>query len=427
MQYWNITSKLLATIFGLFAFTAISAQENSPYSRYAIGNLKATENVVHRGMGGVCLADDQALVANPDNPASYSYLKLTSFQLGLEGISNNIRNSVTATRTGALTVAYLNMGMPISKRMGLSFGLMPVSRAKYSMQQTDEIPGISKVVYDYYGGGATQKIYIGTSYKFKDYSFGINTGYLFGNLVNSSDVSFTDTLKILSSSVSSRTVLGGFFLQAGAMMNKKLNDEYRLVLGATYTLSQNLNANKDTYWKSFMGDVIEPDYQYNVDSVIEKKGKVIIPAKFGAGIMLHAGENWKIGLDFNTSNWENYRAYEMKDSTCSSWMLKFGGSYTPEPNAINQTWKRMTYRAGVYTGQDILSFNGTDLKVNGFTLGIGYPIRRSGYNLSIGQLNASIDIGKRGTVSNGLIAEGYTRFCVGFTFNDKWFTKRKYD
>ncbi|MBK7763009.1 MAG: hypothetical protein IPI46_06500 [Bacteroidetes bacterium] len=427
MQYWNITSKLLATIFGLLAYTAGSAQENSPYSRYAMGNLKTTENSMHRGMAGVCMGDDQALVVNPDNPASYSFLKLTSFQLGIEGTSNNIRNSVTATRTGALTISYVNLGLAISKKLGVSFGLMPVTRSKYSMQQTDEIPGISKVINDYYGGGATQKIYAGAAYKVKDFSFGVNAGYLFGNLVNSSDVSFTDTLKILSTSVSSRSVLGGFFIQGGAMMSKKLKDDYRLVFGTSYTLSQKLNAKKDTYWKSFIGDVIEPDFQYNVDSVVEKKGKVIVPAKLAVGVMLHDGDKWKAGIDFNTSNWENYRTYEQQDSTTNSWMIKIGGSITPDPTSVTQTWKRMSYRAGVYSGQDILSFNNTDLKINGFTLGIGYPIRRSGYNQSIGQLNAAIDVGKRGTVNNGLIAEGYTRFSIGFTFNDKWFVKRKYD
>jgi hypothetical protein len=70
----------------LFCFLQVSAQENSPYSRYALGNLVSGKNAAYRGMAGVCMADDNPLVNNPDNPASYSYLKLTSFQVGVEGI-----------------------------------------------------------------------------------------------------------------------------------------------------------------------------------------------------------------------------------------------------------------------------------------------------------------------------------------------------
>jgi hypothetical protein len=59
------------------------------------------------------------------------------------------------------------------------------------------------------------------------------------------------------------------------------------------------------------------------------------------------------------------------------------------------------------------------------TLGIGYPIRRT--NLSIGQINASLELGRRGVAENGLVRESFTRFSVGLTFNDKWFIKRRYD
>jgi len=198
-----------------------------------------------------------------------------------------------------------------------------------------------------------------------------------------------------------------------------------LSLGASYQLSQNLNARKDAYWKSYIGNVTEPDYQYNVDSIIQQKGKIFIPGKLSLGAMFSKEDKWKVGADFITSNWDAYRAYEQADSTGNSWTFKIGGAITPDASAIGQTWKRITYRLGAYTGKDIFKFQSTSLSVNGVTAGIGYPIRRT--NLSIGQINASIDVGKRGTTNNGLLSEGYTRFSIGFTFNDKWFIPRKYE
>lgn len=427
MQYWNtITNKtLLVAFISSLSILQLHAQENSPYSRYGLGNLKNTENVANLGMGGVSIADDNALVTNPTNPATFVGLRLTSFQVGVEGARVNIRNNSLSNRTGSLALSYVNLGFPIAKNIGLSFGLMPQTRSKYSMEQTGYLDSISKVDYNYYGGGGTQKIYVGGAYKYKEYSFGLSTGYMFGNLVTSSEANYTDSLKITSSSVTGRTTMGGVFLQLGALTTQKLKDNYKITLGASYTLTQKLNAKRDVYWKSFIGDVTTPDYQYNVDSVIEKKGKIVIPGKLSLGAMFSEGDAWKIGVDFITSNWKKYRAYDQSDSTNTSWMVKFGGAITPDVNAVGQTWKRVTYRAGVYTGQDIFKFYNTSLPIIGASVGVGYPIRKT--NLSIGQINASLDFGKRGTTKNDLLSEGYTRFCIGFTFNDKWFIPRKYD
>ena len=166
-------------------------------------------------------------------------------------------------------------------------------------------------------------------------------------------------------------------------------------------------------------------YSTSVDSVADVKGKIKLPSILGVGASIANGDFWQVGVDFNSSDWSNYSSYGQSDSMTKSWSLKVGGALTPDVNSVNNYWKKMTFRAGAYTGQDILQLNGTTLKKAGVTFGVGYPIRRT--NMSIGQLNASLDVGKRGTTDNGLLREGYTRFCVGFTFNDKWFIKRRYD
>jgi hypothetical protein len=431
MQYWNIIKNktlLIAFISSLSIFKTF-AQENSPYSRYGLGNLKLIENTANRGMGGVSIADDNYLITNPTNPASFASLKLTSFQVGIEGINTNVKNSSVSNRTGSLALSYVNLGFPLTKNIGVSFGLMPQTRAKYGMQQLSNIQGISDVEYNYYGGGGVQKLYVGGAYKYKSYSLGFSTGYTFGNVVHSSEANFTDSLKILSSSFTSRTNVGGIFLQVGALMNQKLSEgkdnkhNYQITLGSSYSLSQKLNAKRDAYSTSFIGDIGSPKFEYKVDSIKDLKGKVNLPGKLGLGLMFSDGDYWKIGIDFISSDWKNYRSYDEADSTANNYMIKLGGAIVPDANANGQTWKHVTYRAGLYTGKDIFKFGNTQLPVSGVTAGIGYPIRRT--NLSIGQINVALDIGKRGTTKNDLLSEGYTRFSIGFTFNDKWFVKRK--
>ncbi|HMR82194.1 MAG TPA: hypothetical protein PKE30_03645, partial [Niabella sp.] len=53
----DVSVKCLAlTISFIFLFFVASAQDNSPYSRYGLGNQTPTTNVTNRGMGGVAAA-----------------------------------------------------------------------------------------------------------------------------------------------------------------------------------------------------------------------------------------------------------------------------------------------------------------------------------------------------------------------------------
>src|SRR5690606_31988602 len=64
---------------------AVSAQDNSPYSRYGIGDLVPATNINYRAMGGVSAAVADHLSVNFNNPASYSM-----FQAFKEAKSNKL-------------------------------------------------------------------------------------------------------------------------------------------------------------------------------------------------------------------------------------------------------------------------------------------------------------------------------------------------
>ena len=61
-----------------------SAQENSPYSRYGLGDLTPNHNIFTRGMGGISagIADYNSI--NFTNPASLRLINNTIFDVGVE-------------------------------------------------------------------------------------------------------------------------------------------------------------------------------------------------------------------------------------------------------------------------------------------------------------------------------------------------------
>ena len=78
---------LLLTFLVLF-FTAVTpafSQDNSPYSRYGLGDLITPVNIINRGMGGLSAGYNDYLAITFSNPASYS-----NFQSFLEAKSKKI-------------------------------------------------------------------------------------------------------------------------------------------------------------------------------------------------------------------------------------------------------------------------------------------------------------------------------------------------
>ena len=87
-MHWTKVSILC--LLGTFFLVAnkVSAQENSPYSRYGLGDLNNNQNTVNRGMGGVSQAYSDPQSVNFVNPASYYSLVLTTFDVGIEAVQN---------------------------------------------------------------------------------------------------------------------------------------------------------------------------------------------------------------------------------------------------------------------------------------------------------------------------------------------------
>jgi hypothetical protein len=66
--------------------------------------------------------------------------------------------------------------------------------------------------------------------------------------------------------------------------------------------------------------------------------------------------------------------------------------------------------------------NQTDINDIGINFGTSIPVNQ----LSL--VNLAVKVGRRGTVDNGLIREGYVNFSLGLSLNDNsWFYKRVFE
>ena len=418
-------AKRLPVIFCLLISAAASAQssnkENDPYSRFGIGELLNGTNAALRSAGYATTAYSSATIANTDNPASYASLKLTTYEAGLMGSTRTINTGTDKYGTGSASLGYFNVGIPLNKHAAMALGIRPQSRVFYNSVDTGYLQDFGKIAHQFDGEGGLNYIYAGLAGKSHGFSLGVNFGYMFGSIRNTSSLVNLDTTYVLSSAFTRETKIGGIYWKGGAQYETKLSSKMYLQLGLTATLSQQLNADRQTY----SSDIRQINSTTQVDTVSYNtltSGKVTLPLSLSYGARI-GGEKWSVMVDYNSTSWNQFRNYDAVDSVADhTSRISIGGEYTPDPTSIRNYLSRVTYRLGFYYGNDYVKLHNTALNYYAVTAGASLPFRRSADRVHI-----AFEYGARGTTTNNLVKETYFRGTLGISLNALWFVKRPYD
>jgi len=262
----------------------------------------------------------------------------------------------------------------------------------------------------------------------KNFSVGVNVGYLFGTKDYSTrNLFFIDTVTYYKGNYETKTSFGGVMVNFGLQYAANLGKETRLVLGAYGNLRQTINGDQDiireTYNYDASGGTIRVD---SVDITKGVRGKIQYPSTLGVGFTLEREDKWLIGADFTTTSWTDYSFFGSKDLVRNSWMVRLGGQFTPNVYDVKSYWSHVTYRAGFNFGPDYIKADGNDLGQIGISLGGGFPIRKNPYTNQYSYMNLALEYGRRGN-NNNVLKENTFRIALGFTLSDLWFLKKKYE
>lgn len=448
---------VLSLILACF-YSPLSAQDNSPYSRYGLGDISPQSNILNRGMGGVSAAYSDLLYVNFVNPASFSTFRTNKILETNETVSGRVvldaginfdsRTIREANRPDKFTspntyFSYLQLGIPVAKNWGIAAGLRPMTKIGYRLQ-TQERLSMDSAVTQYRGDGGSYLASIGTGFAIKNFSIGGNFGYLFGKKDYSSERTLiNDTVAYARGNFQTKTSFGGIFLSGGLQQKFILKKDAKtgqessvLRLGVYGNLKHNLNASKDFLRETFTRD-LNSGY-LKIDSVYaetDTKGEIVYPANFGAGLIYEKSptsldRGFQIGADYVMSKWGDYRYYNVTDLVTDSKEFRVGLQLLPPVYPNRSYWKNVAYRAGFFAGNDNINVGG-NLPVFGVSGGISLPVLglkdpQSRYRSQYTVVNISLEYIKRGN-NNSLLKENLFRLSAGFSLSDNWFTKRKYN
>lgn len=404
--------------------------ENSPYSRYGIGDLYNNQYIQTSAMGGISMGYRSANAVNYSNPASYSVFDSLSFlfEAGMGARYTELNSSTASQRTGGANFSHIVCGFPVYKNIRASMGLVPFSKKNYLMSNAQTIDSIGEVTSLFNGSGGVNRLYFGTGIMITKWlSLGANASYLFGGINQEQNVSFPVSSNFFNTNRINSVYVSDFTCDLGIQTHFEFKKGKRLNLGFDWQPSMDLNAKRSTLTRTFL----PTDYsgiirvKDTVENITDEKGILTLPDGLSFGVVYQNPGKFTAGIDAGIQNWSKFSSYGINDSLKNSSYVALGMEYIPNINAIKGYLNKIHYRAGFRYNQSYLQLKNTTLTEFAITAGFGLPLRSRAKKYSL--MNVAVEVGKRGTMDNGLIEEKFIRGTVSFSLYENWFHKRKYD
>jgi hypothetical protein len=425
--------KRIFYIFLLFISIKATAQRtnSSPYSFFGIGQQYSSQTVEQASMGGIGIAFNNTYHLNFLNPASNANLRYASYSIGVNVNDLTIKDFSGSQKSTSSTLSYINIGFPVGKKAGVSFGLKPNTSVGYSLLNVvNDVNGDPFEATRFYGSGGTTKIYgaYGISIS-KNLSVGLEAEYIFGKTEN--NILSQRLNAQLGTKNNEETTIRGTGIKLGMHYKKELNNSLMFNFGASFKLENSLKTSgtENLYSLKIASSTIEipKDTLYSVSI----NGKIINPMKTGLGAGFGKDNKWFAGVEYEFQGALNLQGSILTNSSYkynNSSRVSIGGFYLPKINSISSYWKRITYRAGMRFENTGLLVNGTstagnftEIKDFGMSFGLGLPLK------GLSNLNLAVEYGQKGSTINNLIQENYFNFKLSLSLNDIWFSQKRID
>jgi hypothetical protein len=443
--YRNIMIKytrfFITFLLAVIAFAAnaqtTTATSSSPYSRYGLGDIDPALLPQNIAMGGIGTAINKISGYNNINvlnPASYGTINYTTIDAGIYGNVLNLSQTGQTNATNAnFRLSHVAFAIPVTKHSAFSFGLLPYSEMGYNYKQTLSGFGThtstdtNAVNYIYNGEGGLSKAYLGYGFAVgKHLYIGGNVSYIFGNLTQFSSTEIPTLYGVFDSRIEQSNSVGGVNYDYGVQYSFDFGETRHLIFGYSGSASSSISSTSNYIVSQYTYDA-SGNQNIATDTLVNRQGvksKIKLPLINHFGVSYQYDTHFLVGADYSMGNWSALTVSGVNAGLQNSKTFNLGGQFTPDYIALRSYFSRIDYRFGVKYDETYLNLNNTSIKSYALTFGLGMPL--SPNNTSFYKINFSAEVGKRGTLDNGLVKENYVNIHLGFTINDRWFQRFKF-
>jgi hypothetical protein len=403
----------------------VNAQSGSisPYSSTGLGEKNFNGTQATRHMGGLDVFTD-SIHANLNNPASYGFLKVTTYSVGVNYKNTNLASSSESQYSDNASLDYLAISIPAGK-FGFGFGIIPYSSVGYQIETLSPNSEGINLLNRYEGQGGVNQTYFSVGLPLASFiAVGASAQYNFGNLFYRTG-QYAEGVEN-GTFLTNQSNVSGINYQFSIQSNIPINKKYFLQSMLSYQPEAELNSRNDRvfYTQSIANELIVDFEEIDLTSqgLEETTLEASATTKFGIGF----GKNkkWFLGFQRNlikSANFENdfFNRSNVAYKDGKQWSV--GGFYIPNYASFTSFWSRVVYRFGFRSEQMSIIMNNSPLKETGISFGVGLPLG------SLSNANIGFEITKRGEKNPSLIQETFFTMRIGLSLNDIWFIKRKYN
>lgn len=429
------------SIFSLLSVVVLG-QGNSPYSELGIGGVSSSNFQSNFTTGGLSTTNSSAYFINPDNPASYAKIKYTVGEAGLAYSNNMYADSSGSGSNSSFSLGHFGMAFPLLSNLGLALGVQPYSKVDYAYQIDDLNDDNLSIRRKFKGKGNLSQVFLGTGFSLKNFSFGVNGKFIFGEQTRAEQLEFLsgDFTNIRNQEFS---VVRGLSAQAGAIYELPVGEEHSLKFGGTYNLGNNISVDNYQVINNYTtSEVTLDDELISVENHTEgtvllntednpSEQNISLPHEYKAGVSFSKNGQYFIGLDYKNSAWDLLKIGGVSQGLARQQSINLGGEYIPNLGAkgVENYFKSVIYRAGINYGNSSIVSDGEQLTEYGIKFGLGFPLKKFKYESEKfgSYLFTSFGYDRVRAKNPGAISEHYFKINFSIVLNDKWFVKRKFD
>ena len=445
----------ISTLFFVIILFQVDAQisVNSPYTRFGIGFIDLSFNPRSAALGGtgVSLASDFNLQLS--NPASYAFMKETTFQGSVYSKQTSLQHGETSQKFWGGQVGEMGFGFKRTQsKWGFAMGLRPESQVGYKFENSQALNDSTNATYSYSGEGGFSNFSVGfsriflfhldsTKTKAHSLSIGANLNYRFGSILRVDRVNFNNST-IYNSKVTDRLVINDANPSFGIIYNFPIHvvqDKGKALRSTHGTIAGTFEIQND-----FAASSQEISQLTRYVNGVEITSATILdttyaglqfqmPMKFdlGANIRHEFKKNGAISIStsYRIQDWTGLSNEVIQVSNqqfYKSSHMGIGLEYQPNTNGVSDKILSLgIYRIGASKQDLYFGINEEQLQMRSISCGFQLPFPASKTSSSI---CVSAELGQVGQVGSA-ITENFASFQVGFVMRpfEKWFLRRKYD
>ena len=204
-----------------------------------------------------------------------------------------------------------------------------------------------------------------------------------------------------------------------------------MVIGYSGNISTSMRIKESEVVYRTFGNTTDDAQNTALDSISFSEGQkkdITMPMTHKVGISFSKSNKWLIGADAHMANWSDYREGDSNPVTQdlqNSYGVALGGQITPDMTSTNY-FSLVDYKLGVKYNKTNVKIGNQDVNEMGVSIGFGLPLP-SNRRTSFYKVNFSTEFVQRGSSDVSLVKENFVNFRLGFTLNDRWFQRYKYD